>query len=541
MTLKNLLKYIVSLSLAVVMLSVDLLPSTALTTFETQYDYEESHPAWLTDLVIKEDLYTVEGLSQRVSLVPVPEYPYVETPESFAKDVEYFTALYNLEAGSQRAGYIYFFEVLNAEADLIAGDISDADIKEYLEGIGIKYPENAGSDELVIARALFTALVTGNVNGSLFVSGASLEEVLVSYMSQLTGMNVENLKAWMPSGSVLSLDEYILAASKLTLWSNGYDVTVDTPEDEVYRLIAVMTVKSRGLSVDTDIPFEELNTKYIAALLSEKYAVSVDSEKLDAAIKKDGVPFYILQLIGKQNGLSLREDNASYEDAFYLVAENSNAFDVETDEFYADITLYDAYLKKRCSSIWLYPTAYYTGREGCSVVITVNGTAIRNDYYNEVLIDPELQTQELVIEVIATDSEKTYTYTYTVRVYQGTYANVEGDTPVVDDNSTEFVSSDKIILDILSSLNVNIDVTELLNGVFTSVSSETSDIVSYIAPTFSSKADAESGGDEDAQDEFYLGLLDEICAGEDWPVDYIPEIDIFSDFSEGGYSVVSFG
>lgn len=531
MSVKNLLKHIISLSTAVAILAADIIMSTALTAFETQYDYEESHPAWLTDLVIKEDMKTVEGMAQRVSLVPVPEYPYTETPESFRDDVDYFTSLYNLEAGSQRAGYIYFFEILNAESDLIAGDVSDADIREYLEGIGIAYPQNVGSDELVIARALFTALVSGNVNGNLFVSGASLEEVLVSYMSQLTGMNIEELKAWMPSGSILSLDEYILAASKLTLWSNGYDVTVDTPEDEVYRLVAVMTVKSRGLSVDTDLSFEELNIKYIAALLSEKYSVSVDSAKLSEAIGKDNVAFYILQLIGKQNGLSVREDNASYEDAFYLVAENSNAFDVETDEFYADITLYDAYLQKRCSSLWIYPTAYLSGRDSCSVVITVNGTAVRDNYYSEISVDPDAQLQELEIVVTAIEKGETFTYTYVVRIHQGTYASVEGDDPVSGETENEFVSSDRIILDILASLNVNIDVTELFNGVLPETPAESLDIESYIVPVFGGKTEeSDNSGETEDSEVFYLGLLDEICGGEDWNVDYIPAADIFDDF-----------
>lgn len=542
MSAKNLLKNTLSLSLAVIFLAADILISTALTAFETQYDYEESYPAWLTDLVIKEDMVTVEGMAQRVSLIPVPEYPYTETPESFRKDVEYFTSLYNLKSGSQRAGYLYFFEILNAESELIAGDVSDADIKEYLEGIGIKYPENVGSDELVMARALFTALVTGNVNGNLFVSGASLEEVLVTYMSKLTGMNVEELEDWMPSGSILSLDEYILAASKLALWSNGYEVSVDTPEDEVYRLVAVMTVKSRGLSVDANLPFEELNVKYIAALLSEKYSVAVDSEKLGIAIENDNVPYYVLQLIGKQNGLSLREDNAVFEDAFYLVAENSDAFDVEADEFYADITLYDAYLQKRCSSLWIYPTAYLTGRDNSSVVITVNGVAVRNNYYNEIVIDPETQIQELIIEVTAIEKDETYSFSYTVRVHQGTYAPVEGDDPVSGDTGVEFAPSDAIILDILAALNVNIDVTDLLNGVIGSVPSYTSDIASYIAPSFGGKTESTaSDSGENENDGFYLGLLDEICAGEDWLIDYIPGVDFSDGFSEDGFSAVTFG
>lgn len=536
---KNLLKHILSLLLVAVLLVVDIAASAAVLTFETQYDYESPNLAWLTDLVIKEDMTTIDGVAERTELIPLPEYPYTETPESFAEEVDYFTALYNLSEGSQRAGYIYFFEVLNEEAGIIAGDISDDDIREYLESSGIVYPDAPDADELVIARALFTVLVAGNVNGNLFVSGMTLEEVLVNYLTGLTGMNAQDIKDWMPESSVLSLDEYILAASKLSLWTSGYDVTADTPEDEVYRLVAVMTVKSLGLTVDSELSFEELNIEYIASLLSEKYGVFVESSKLAVAMDNDSVAYYILQLMGKDNGLSIREDNSSYEDAFYLVAENSDIFDVENGEFYADITEYEVYLEKRVSSLWIYPTAYSTNRENSVPVITVNGVAVRNNYYTEIDVDASAQEQELVIVVTVSEKGNTYSCTYTVKVHQGTYASVEGDAPANESKPEDYSSSDSVVLDVLSALGVNLDVTDILNGVFAEVPSSVTDIISYIAPTFGGSGSGTLPSTQDVS--VYLALLDDIGAQENLKISGIPEIDIDKDFAEDGYSKVTFG
>lgn len=542
MTVKKILKRISCLLLATVFMSVGLNASAAVLTFETQYEYDSANPAWLTDFVIKESMQTVEGMAQRVELVPVPDYPYTETPESFATDVNYFTSLYNLKEGSQRAGYIYFFEILNSKSEFIAGDVSDADIKDYLESIGIVYPSEVGDDELVMARALFTAFAAGNVNGSLFVSGAQLEEVLIAYLSELTGMNVDSLRSWMPDGSLLSLDEYILAASKLTLWSNGYDVSVDTPEDEVFRLVALMTVKAQGISVDTNLSFDELNLKYIAALLSEKYSVSVDSEKLGKAIDSGGVPFYILQLMGKDNGISIREDNVTFEEAFNVVAENTDYFDVESGEFYADISLYDVSLQRRCSSIWIYPTAYSASRDGSSTVITVNDTVVRNNYYNEIQLDPELDTQSLEICVVTVINGVTHKCEYTVRLKQGSYSAVEGDTPVTEIGGESFGSSDSIVLGVLSSLGLNIDVSEILDGIFLAVPDEITDVVSYIAPTFSQTGLSQSSNvGEDASAEVYLDLLDEIGMNEDYEISGIPGLDSVNGLSENELILVFFG
>ncbi len=543
MSKKKLLLKVLSVMMSVVMLSLSVQAYAAIMTFETQYDYDEADIAWLTDLVIKEDMTTVEGMAKRCDLVPVPVYPYTETAASFKEEVNYFVSLYDLDLGSQRAGYIYFFEILNANSNFLAAEVSDADIREYLEGMGIRYPEKVGSDELIIARALFTAMVTGSLNNGAYQNGTSLETVLVSYLADITGMNIETLKSWMPDSGILSLNEYILAASKLTLWSNGYDVSVSTDEDEVYRLLAVMTVKKQGISADSSLSYNELKLKYMAALLGTKYNVSVDSTKLGASLENDSTAYYLLQLIGKKAGLSIREDNASYERAFELVAENTGVFDVSTDDFYADIYLYDVYLKSRCSSLWIYPTAYATGMSKYNVLVSVNGQAVKNNYYNEVPVDITADVVTLNITVTVSGGGESADAVYTVNVHQGSYSEVPGDRPVADPSvNPSFSTSDSLVADVLANLGLNSVISAVLDKAYIALPKTISSVVAFIAPTFDGDIPAGTAtGSNNADDELYISVLDEIGALIDADIEGIAGIDLASENTDDLSSFITFG
>lgn len=526
--------------MCIAMLSADFFASAAVLAFETQFNHSEADIAWLTDLVIKEDMTTVEGMAQRVELVPRPEYPYAETAESFREDVEYYTSLYNLDVDSQRVGYIYFFELLNSNSGIVSGEISDTDIREYLEGLGVVYPASMGADELIMARVLYTAVASGAIGGEA-LQMASLEEIIVSYLASVTGMNIEALKEWMPAGSELSLDNYILAASRMTLWTNGYDVSADTPEDEVYRLVAAMTVKAQGLTVDSSLSFDELKEKYLAVMLGKKYSVAMDSDILAEAVKNDTAAFYILQLIGKKGGLSIRQDNATYEEAFYLVAENTGYFDLEADEFYADIYEYDAKLSVRNKSLWIYPTAYATDSE-YGLVVSVNGTPVKNNYYNEIMLDLNKNEQDLIIKVTATGRYKSSECIYTIHIKQGTYSGIEGDRPVTDTGTEEhsYVSSDSLVSDVLSSLGINSVISAVIDSTYLSLPAGLSGIVSFIAPTF----EASDADDElyvtDKNDEFYISVLDDIGAYVNTEIDGIPGLSLIENLENGDDSYITF-
>ena len=501
-----------------VTLSLCLSAYAALFAFETQYEHDAADVAWLTDLVFKEDMSSEEGLAQQCRLVPKSAYPYTETPESFVQDVAYYASLYNLDRGAQRSAYIYFFDVLSAQAGgMLAGEISDDDVRIYLESVGVSYPETPDPDELVVARALYAAMVSGAFAG--VTSGASLEEVLVSYLASLTGVNMETLREWMPDESILSLDAYLLAASRLALWTNGYDVEDITDEDDIFRLVAVMTIEELGVSADSSLSFEQLKNKFTAAMLSKKYGVTVDPDKMAAALENDSLPFYMLQLIGRDYGVSVREDNCTYEEAFALVAENTDVFAMDDGDFYADVDQYELTLRYRRSSIWIYPTAYVTGNSDYAVSIDVNGTAVRNGYYTEIPVDPDKPTQTLAVRVTAVSDRTTSQCVYYVDLHQGEQSPpLRPDTSVSPaESSNPFISSESLVAQIMNSFGLDASIVSYLGTSFFTFTVPTQNVLSYISPSFDDQTlfgdDVQTAVNDPLSvlsDEQYKAVLDEI-------------------------------
>ena len=91
---RRLLKILTPLICAAVLLcSV----SAGLTAFavigaDTQYSYDTNDPAWLSDIIVKEDMATVESLATSSTLEPVASYPYNHTADSFKSEIEYYAA-----------------------------------------------------------------------------------------------------------------------------------------------------------------------------------------------------------------------------------------------------------------------------------------------------------------------------------------------------------------------------------------------------------------------------------------------------------------
>ena len=65
----------------------------AIVLTETQYTYDSPNMSWLKDLLIKEDMNSIDGMTQRNTLVAKAEYPYTATAESFKEEVSYYQAL----------------------------------------------------------------------------------------------------------------------------------------------------------------------------------------------------------------------------------------------------------------------------------------------------------------------------------------------------------------------------------------------------------------------------------------------------------------
>lgn len=516
-------------------------------TFETQNSYDTPDSAWLTDVVINEDTVTVAGLIQRAHFSTVPEYKYSETPDSFKKDVSYYSSVYSLSDGMQKAGYVYLFDLLNKNSNVVAANVSDDAVRDYLEGVGIVYPSDVGTDELVMARALYTAMITGAYAG-VVPDGKSLDEMIIGYVSAFTGIDAASLNKWMPENSILSLDEYILAASKLSLWTNGYDVDADTGSDEVFRLMAVMSLEKMGISTDKNADTEQLKTAYTAALLGVKYGVSLNRDKLSAALKKgdEDVAFLILQSLGQQVGLSIRSDNCTYDDAFYLVAENTDAFALEEDKFYADIYEYNVYLTAKRSSVWLMPKSYSGSNQNSIVEITCDGSTMRDNYYNEIELNSSLEVQTVKIKVSCTANGKTSVCTYVFNFWQSEKEAPKGDIPTSED-LFGFDTSDTIISGIFSSLGINRNINSAVDSLLVSVPSSVKSVISFIAPTFGDDGETDVSDNADDTSRYEKeavceSILDKIGSVADLDIRGVDGLKLLDNTVSGeGLNLVSFG
>ncbi len=494
----------------------------AVFTFETQREHSSADIAWLTDLVIKENMETVDGMAGHLILKALPDEPYTETPESFRDEVNEYCLLYSLTEGSEKAALIYLFDLLGSDNSIYSAGASDRDVREYLQGNGITMPASLDSDGLIMARALYLAMMTGAFSPSDYSdygAAVAFEQALISYVSDLSGIDKASLYDWMPGGNIFSIDSYILAASKLSLWSNGYDVSVDTPENEVYRLVAVMTIEKMGISIDRELSFDSLKLIYTAALLGKKYGVAINEEKLGQALAADNVPFYILQLIGQQKaGLSIRSENTGFNDAFYRIAENTSLFDIESDEFYADIYKYEVHLSSKCSKVWVYPTAYATGNDAASLTINANGTQIKNNFFTSVALDPSRQSEDIVIDVACSVGGSSSSCKYVITVYQGENGTGSENSDAPSSEPSSLATSDTIVAGIFSTLGLNTSVSSLVEDFYTALTPSLKNVISFIAPTFGEEnlspvINGNETTDGSAQpDEYYNDFLDKIGA-----------------------------
>ena len=485
--------------------------------FETQYDYPSADPAWLTDLVIKEDLNNIDRAVTGCVLHAAPDYPYTVTPELLKKEVEQFCMLYMLDESMFKASFLYLIETLGSNSSVLAAQATDGQVRTYLQNSGIVYPADATTDMKVIAKALYTAMATGAFSAGELENGITLERALTQFVVKVSGYRESDLYEWIP-GSMDTLDDYMLAVSRMTLWSNGYDVTPETEENEVYKLMAVRTIRNLGISVDADVSFPELQSKYTAALLGKKYDLAVDPDRLAAAIQNGNPAFYILQLIGKKNNLSVREDAMSYEEAFDFVASHTDLFDIEEDEFYADIYSYDIYLSSPRSSLWVYPTSYYGTVDPAAVSISCNGMPIKDNYYTEIAVSPVQEVQKLTITVnciAGTGSVKEYVIT----VHSEDALGKPQEEPTVPAAETDvYLSSNVIVSRIIAAAGVDQGIAEAAGNLIKILPKSVQDAFTFITPTFEETGDPAqpvpavlpAAQDRLAEAQPFIGILDSI-------------------------------
>lgn len=517
-------------------------------TFETQYEYTEADNAWLTDLVIKESMDNISYNVVGCTLVPAPDYPYNATANTFKDEVEQFCELYSLNEGMLKVSYLYFIELLGSNSSVFAAQASDSQVRTYLENAGITYPDSPSTDVNVLAKALYTAMITGAFSGvdpDVMGYGVALEQALTSFVMSVSGFDEGTLREWVPVDGLHTLDDYVMAVSRLTLWSNGYDVTADTDEDTVYRLMAVMTIRNMGVSVDTDASFKDLQAKYVAALLGKKYNVTVDPTRLADAINNGNAAFYVLQLIGQKQGLTVRMDSGTYEEAFLFVASETDIFDIEEDEFYADIYAYDIYLTAPRSSLWIYPTSYYSTISPEAVAITCNGMPLKDNFYTQVPISETEGVQKLTITVnCIAGSGAIKEYVITVHSEDAIENQAANPTvPAATDNSQTILSSNTIVSRILNQAGVDAGVTAAAENLITGLPDSVKNAISFIAPTF----EGESGGaaanqglpsmaQNTQENSKFIGILDSIGASLNSSIGGIDGINLGQIYAAQGFA-----
>ncbi len=455
----------------------------AVVMVETQYVYDSADMSWLKDLIVKENMSSVDGLSQRNTLIPKAEYPYRETADSFREEIAYYQAVYTLDEDMASVAYLYMLELAKAFAGPATENYSDEFIKSYLESIGIVYPENAEDDSetKIVARALFSVIISDE--NYKVKKGTGLYEAFTDYISVLLGVNISTILKFDNDSELFDLNEYVVAACKYMLFNSGYAVDKDTSDEEVFRLIAIMTIKSQGISIDSGTAtFEEIKNKYLCAMMCKVYEVSIDTDSFGKAVENDKLAFYMLQLVGKEYGISVK-DSLTYNQAFALVCEKTDYFNLEEGEFYADIYEYDVKLNYKRETIWLYPQTLGTTNEsdGTKVNVFVNGNDVRDNYYVDVRIDAEKTVVPVVIKVEFTDAKgvKT-TSSYKLNVYQGTK-----EPPQAGTISDSLTGVKDVVENVLNDLGLDSSIAGLIVNIPFELPTRLLGITSLIIPSFS--------------------------------------------------------
>ena len=428
MNIKKITAVIMSVIIMITALSCGFV-AAALVMCETQFVYDTANPSWLKDMIVKEDMNNIDGLSQRNTLVAKAQYPYRATAESFKSEVESYQTLYTIDENMANVAYLYMLDLAMSFAGGVDEGYSDAFIRSYLESIGIVFPKEESAETAIVARAFFSIITSDE--SYVVERGTGLNEAFISYVSKLLGVNLDSVIKFDEDSELSDLKEYILAACKFMLFSAGYDVTAETSDEEVYRLIAIMTIRSQGITIDSSTAtFEEIKNKYLCAMLCEIYDVSIDTKGFENAVNNDNLAFYMLQLVGKENGVTVR-DSESYTNAFDIICKNTKYFDLIEGEFYADISEYDVTLKYKRENVWIYPQTLTTTSEsdGVTVNVFINDEDVRENYYVKVAIDKEAESVPVSIRVEVTEKTGAKTSsTYKLNIIQGTREPVTGNT-----------------------------------------------------------------------------------------------------------------
>ncbi len=395
---------------------------------QTQYKYEEPDPSWLRKLVVKEDMLSTDGLLNEEILHPVCSYPYTSDAPHFKAHVEEYIELYTLDDDSQRAAYLYLLEQIGA-LDIIANpETSDKSKAEWLRehGIIITAEDESDPDKKLMISALY-ALMKNDfyyvIKGERLEipKGTPLEEAVVMYLMALSGESsqlTDFVLKFFGSDSVGSLDDYIYYTSLMALYTQGYVSPAEIPKlsrNEVYRRVAIMTIRSAGIAIDAETATtEEIRHKYLCAMLGTQFSVTLDPAFMEKALKNNTVPYYVLQRMAYEDSrVTISQTEYSYQECFKIVLQKTDRFDLE-NEFFSDIHEYNVHLDNIRKTISVNPTP--VSKSGTS--ITINGKKVSPAAYALVELSGKEKETITIISQQKT-GKNTETSIYKLNVYQG--------------------------------------------------------------------------------------------------------------------------
>ena len=394
----------------------------------TQYKYEENDPSWLRQLTIKEDMLSSSGLINEEVLHPVCSYPYTSDAPHFKAQVEEYIEIYTLDDNSQRAAYLYLLNQVGALGIIAEPDTTDEDKIEWLrnQGIIITKEDINDPEKMLMISALYALMkndlyyvYTGET--LKIPEGTPLEEAIVMYLMALSGEGSELsafILKYFGSSSVGSLDDYIYYTSLMALYTQGYVSPIEIPtitRNEVYRRVAIMTIRNAGIAIDSETATtEEIRHKYLSAMLGTQYSVTIDPSAFKKALDKNNAPYYILQRMAYEDSkVTISATKYTYEECFKIVLQKTHRFDLE-NEFYSDIYEYDIHLDNIRKNISVNTNPITKN----GTTISINGVDVTAGSY--ALVELAGKAKETITIICRnTTNKKTYQTIYKVNVYQG--------------------------------------------------------------------------------------------------------------------------
>ena len=394
----------------------------------TQYKYDEVDPSWLRQLTIKEDMLSSSGLMSEELLHPVTNYPYTSDAPHFKAEVEEYIKIYTLDDNSQKAAYLYLLQQIGALGVIAEPDTTDEDKIEWLKNQGIIIPDEDIEDpeKKLMIMSLY-ALMKNDIGYVLtgktikVPEGTHYEEAIVMYLMELSGDSsqlTDFILKFFGKASIGNLEDYIYYTSLMSLYTQGYVSPFEIPtisRNEVYRRVAIMTIRTAGIAIDAETATtEEIRHKYLSAMLGTQYSVTIDPAAFKKALDQSTAPYYILQRMAYEDSkVTISAKKHSYEECFKIVLQKTHRFDLE-DEFYSDIFEYDIYLDNIRSNISVNPNP--VNKNGTT--ISINGVDVTAASYAVVELAGKAK-ETITIICKNTTNKKTSQTVYKVNVHQG--------------------------------------------------------------------------------------------------------------------------